>query len=784
MRTIRRAHVTGSALAFLYLVGLATLARAASTPITTDDVADMDIAQLVEVRVSPFDVSTAFDRGYRASNSVSGSRFDCPIGELPFAIQVFTSSFIADQKPVNIFDVARYSPGVTYRSNDFNEGNANLAIRGFAVSNTKGNIQTLRDGMHGPSILDFTNIARVEIVKGPASFLYGQVAPGGIVNVITKSPQRTYSANATIRYGSYDAYRCEVDVTGPAAPSLFYRVCASYDQDIGYWKPYDAHSADFAPSLLWQPSSGFGITLRYERYLKRESPQLMQKPGLGRQRGVVPSPEDPNLSGVDFPGLADDWNGLSNFDYRNSDTHCVTSWVDLAAGNNWDFRLSYSHLRFGIDAVATGNFGMANNATSMQGRRVRFQDYYNQGNTLELQGVGQYDLGAANLRLLVGTQYIDRLFRDLAAQAANDPALGDDPTSSPLPLWDLEDPATWDYDATMPRALLTENPTDRIAKYRDRSAYGGTTLGMLGDRLLLLTGLRLTATRSQITDHVRESASAQFRSHRIAPQYGALFKMRPNIAAFASYAESFVPGSQMLRGLDGTARPAEPTTGAGFDLGIKANLLSNRISGTLTYFRVDNENVVNDLAYTEPSGSVNFYNLQSGKQRSHGIEVDATLKFGDNWQMYMSYSYMDATITEFSGHDAAILAQDPGTLDDAAQANYKNVHLLHRAPLQMSAPHLANIWTRYDVTCGPLRGLHVAGGVNLVADQAILPDSPANSRQSYTLYSLAAGLTWLVHGRQVTVDITGRNLADEHYRPSQSTRSRPREILVSASTRF
>jgi iron complex outermembrane recepter protein len=91
------------------------------------DVADMDITQLVKVRVSPFDVSSFLDKGYRASNSISGSRFDTPIRELPFAIQAFTESFIEDQKPANIFDIARYSPGVTYRSNDFNEGNANLS---------------------------------------------------------------------------------------------------------------------------------------------------------------------------------------------------------------------------------------------------------------------------------------------------------------------------------------------------------------------------------------------------------------------------------------------------------------------------------------------------------------------------------------------------------------------------------------------------------------------------------------------------------------------------------
>lgn len=163
------------------------------------DVADMDIGELTEVRVSPFDVSTQLDNGYRASDSVSASRVDAPIGDLPFAIQVFTESFIQDQKPVNIFDVARYSPGVTYRSNDFNEGNANMAIRGFTVSATPGNVQILRDGFHGPSIFDFTNISRVEVVKGSTSFLYGQVAPGGIVNIITKSPQPNFASSGADR---------------------------------------------------------------------------------------------------------------------------------------------------------------------------------------------------------------------------------------------------------------------------------------------------------------------------------------------------------------------------------------------------------------------------------------------------------------------------------------------------------------------------------------------------------------------------------------------------------
>ncbi|MEO8807621.1 MAG: hypothetical protein ABI433_16185, partial [Burkholderiaceae bacterium] len=96
----------------------ATGAIDGSTPsaLASRDVADMDITELVTLRVSPFDVSSHLDRGYRASNAVSASRFDAPVRELPFAIQAFTESFIKDQNPRDIHDIARYSPGVTYRS--------------------------------------------------------------------------------------------------------------------------------------------------------------------------------------------------------------------------------------------------------------------------------------------------------------------------------------------------------------------------------------------------------------------------------------------------------------------------------------------------------------------------------------------------------------------------------------------------------------------------------------------------------------------------------------------
>ncbi|PKO64740.1 MAG: TonB-dependent receptor [Betaproteobacteria bacterium HGW-Betaproteobacteria-16] len=748
------------------------------------DVADMDIAELVNVRVSPFEVSTHLDRGYRASNSVSGSRFDAPIRDLPFAIQAFTQSFIQDQKPQNLFDIARYSPGVTYRSNDFNEGNANLAIRGFAVSATPGNIQVLRDGFYGPSIFDFTNLSRVEVVKGPASFLYGQVAPGGIVNVITKNPQRTFAARAEARTGSYGQHRVEADVTGPASETLFYRIAASHDQDIDYWKPYDAHARNISPSLLWQPTGRLSVSLKYEAFDKTETPQVMQKPGYNTQTGIAPSPADPNLSGVDVPGLPDNWNSMSYADYRRSKTRSTSAWIDFKADDRWNLRAGYARQSYEIDALFSGNLGMANNATRLQGRRLRGQTYTNADDTLGAHAVGKYQLGETSLRLLVGGQYSRRRFDNWAAQAPNDPALGSDPTASPLPLWDLSDPSTWNRHVSIPRSALTENATDTRTDYVDKSIYGGSTFGFFDDRLLVLAGWRRTATESQLDNHLTGVSQEKITASAVTPQYGVLVKFTPGLSAFASYAESFVPGTQILRNPDGTSSAAEPTRGRGHDVGLKADLLGGRLSGTLTFFDIRNRNIVNDLAVTDAQGSVVIYNVQSGEQRSRGFELDTTAALTDNWQLYFSYSRMKARITEFSGNDAAILAQDPATLDASGRTNYKNVLRFHNAPLQMSAPHLANLWTRYDFSQPGWHGLYLVGGANFVRDQTILPDSPASSRQTYTLINAGIGYAWRWHGRRMSVDLMGKNLRDEKYRPSQSTRGRPREFQLTYVARF
>ena len=404
----------------------------------------------------------------------------------------------------------------------------------------------------------------MEVVKGPASFLYGQVAPGGIVNVITKSPQPKFAATADARYGSYGQYRFDADVTGPASKTLFYRLARLL-------RPGHALlEALRRPLLGHRPVPALAAQRPRERFAqvrdtstRIETPQLMQKPGYNTQAGVVPTPADPNLSGVDVPGLPDNWNSMSYADFRHSDTNDLSAWIDFKADDHWNLRAGYSHQDYKVDALFSGNFGMANNTTLLQGRRFRRQTYTNRDDTYEVQAIGKYSFGWASLRLLFGAQYVDRSFDNWAGQAPNDPALGSNPTASPLPLWDLRNPSTWNRIVTIPLSALTANPTDQTTHYVDKSVYGGSTFGFFDDRLLVLAGWRLTSTESQLTNHLTDQSQPQITASAVTPQYGVLYKLTPELSLFASYAESFVPGTQLLNNPDGTQFARQADRGPG-----------------------------------------------------------------------------------------------------------------------------------------------------------------------------------------------------------------------------
>jgi outer membrane receptor protein involved in Fe transport len=228
------------------------------------------------IALSPFVVNADADSGYKAGNSVSATRVQVAIKDLPFMMNAYTEEFIRDLNTQDLSDVLRFSPNVGNASNDFGNGDLRFNLRGFSINVVQ------RNGLQGLRNVSLNNVSRVEVVKGPASVLYGQVAPGGIVNFITKKPLEKPFQEVRVTVGNESRTQTELDLTGPISKKdgLFYRLNGVYMDGKRSLTPYHNTRYSVAPSLLWNlfGKKDVTISLDYERYYSYEDPPAWARP--------------------------------------------------------------------------------------------------------------------------------------------------------------------------------------------------------------------------------------------------------------------------------------------------------------------------------------------------------------------------------------------------------------------------------------------------------------------------------------------------------------------------
>ena len=256
----------------------------ADTTTTSTTTTSSDTSAQAAYTLDPFTVTTSKDKGYAATNEISGSRVDTAIKDIPIPIEVITSEFISDIGATDLRSSLAYSGVMLNTQNDlensggtygspYGPGGVNnpqgltsninqvqLKIRGFITDNT------LRDGFLRGSSTDSVNIDRIEVVSGPNALLYGTGNFGGVVDYLIKTPQDVQQGALTLTAGTYDLWRAALDATGPISSTehLDYRVAASWensDTQIQYQK--NKHYF-VAPSLEWRPTPTTTVLLDTE----------------------------------------------------------------------------------------------------------------------------------------------------------------------------------------------------------------------------------------------------------------------------------------------------------------------------------------------------------------------------------------------------------------------------------------------------------------------------------------------------------------------------------------
>lgn len=777
--------------------------------------------------LSTFTVSTTQDQGYRAGNSVSATRIDTPIKNLPFSINAFTEQFIADTGARDLQDIVKYAPGVTGAGREFVSGNTRFNIRGFDTSTPQ------RNGFVGARYVDPVNIQRVEVVKGPASLLYGAIEPGGTVNYITKKPFERRSVRFGQDIGYYDFSRTTLDVNMPiVAGKLLARVNALYENGPNPGGPTDDSRWVFAPSLTWVIAENHSLTVDYEFFRREEQTPFNTLPNIvvvshnissaanAANPTAVVRLTDPVATTFDyglqapFP-LPKNFNWTGDDDWRNSENESLNAEYIGKLTDQWTLRANASYQRNDIRNKATGIGdintyapGTANangtidpatipGATTaeknayllglarafadrvaadpnavfespyiFQARRKRLTTSADELRSYQVEVAGNLEFSFAKLKPLVGAFRQDSEGDSSNRQSTTNPPAGvaNEATTT------TQNFQTWNYLSLGTRSRnesYDENAlplqASATSEGSNEAYYAVLNASFLDEKLFAVAGLRRTKVEAGSFNLRTNTAGTDFSVSNTSKQFGAGYKVRPSMLLFGSYSESFTPANTLLS-LNGVpAGPAKPITSDGLEFGVKTDFFSGRVSSTISYFEINQLDRISRFSIPDPvSGTTLSSVIQGTKDKSTGFEIDLTLSPIDNWQVYVSYSNIDARTV--------------GAPPELAQALGKKI--------ENSAEHLFNMWTRYSFTEGPLARFWVGGGFNYTGEKKLSIANPNLFFPAVTLWDATVGYDWKMGQAAWSATFTWKNITDEVHLTGLIGRGLPERAWLSFSVKL
>lgn len=479
-------------------------------------------------------------------------------------------------------------------SNQNNRGGVmdNFAIRGF-LGTPDGGAEYYVDGFLANRGLapprDPATAERIELLKGPAGALYGDIDPGGRVNIVTKTPKFTPEAHAVFSYGSFDTRRLELDATAPITEHLAARIVYAKEKSDG-WRDYVTLDRQvISPSLTWRIGNSARITYIGE-FTRFDTPFDRGIPAIDGDANALPAS---NYYGE--PG-----DGPTRF--RN-ERHQLTGEVQL--GDNWA-------LNGGI-AYRTGTLrGKSSDQSSLKPdgqlwRQRRIRDYWVDDLSARMELTGK--LGAHRVSLGMKGYWLD--YHE-GLERKNPSA------QNPYAL-DIFNPV---YGATPPTtAPFTDNQETR---------YAGTLylqdMWEASERLTITGGLRWDPYSQRITNNIKQTSNTT-KDEPFHYRLGARYQMSDVFALHANWGESFVLNSGTGRDGAGFA----PESGHGYELGVTAALPG--IDVAVTWFDIAKRDILTndpvDPNFLAPVGSLS----------SKGVEFDASAKLNQDWQIIANYAW-------------------------------------------------------------------------------------------------------------------------------------------------
>ncbi|MEZ5736745.1 MAG: TonB-dependent siderophore receptor [Novosphingobium sp.] len=633
----------------------------------------------------------------------AGTKTDTPLVETPQPITVITDDIYLAQGAISISDTLRYVAGV--QANPYGpDGRVDGGfIRGI-------NALQFRDGMrdlysyYASIRSDPYNFSQVEVVRGPASVLFGNGSIGGLINLVSKTPQFEPEGEVSLRAGSHSRLELLADVTGPVSDDLAARLAVRV-RDSGTQTNFVPDDRVLvAPSVTWSPGSDTSVTLigMYQEDDGGSTSQFLPLFGT-----IYPNPNGrlPHSTFIGKPG----WDrydgrlleGTGIVEHRFSDMVRVSLKAryidsDLTYLTHYPNNYSTPTNPF-LDAdqriiglYADGSYAGMNVFSTDNNLRFDFGTGENIDHTL-LAGI-DYSWNRVTKTGGFGFEQID--------------------------IYDIDYDSLLDYGGGLPD---TFGISTTIVSQKQLGFYLQDQI-RLWDRVSIVLGGRRDHVRTQTHGSPAEKANATtFRA-------GIIGEVTKGVSPFFSFTESFEP----ISGTDSAGRAYIPKTGRQFEAGIKFHPDEATLVTFTAYHIKESNRPISDDTTPDP-----FDQIQAGELVSKGFELEARRVLPGDFEILANYSYNKAELTK---------SDDPLTIGKQ----------LGNVP-----KHNASIWATKTLEVGPDTSLRLGGGVRYSsANYSFSSNFPDGIRTPhYTLVDALAELSW----HQWLFSINATNLFDKTF---------------------
>lgn len=596
------------------------------------------------------------DTGYQPLINTTAAKITAPLRDIPQSIDVVPAELIKDQAAHSLQDVLKNVPGVSFNLGDGQRDQ--FVIRGFDAIG-----DLFVDGIRDDALYyrDLSNVERVEVLKGPASVLYGRGSSGGIINRITKKPGARVQ-ELTLTGGTYGQKRAAIDFGDKLGDAAAFRITGAVEDSGSFRDQGFLKRENFAPSLALQLDEGTKLLLQVEKLHDRRVtdfgiPAYQGKPvnvGINTYYGSRNAQDD------DYTD-SDVLSGRATLEHKFNDRLTVRN-----VFGTYNYTLNRNNTLVQSVNEAAKTAALTHNQVSRQD-----DGWFNQ---LEL--LQKLEFAGTKHQLLYGVE-VGRQDKEMKRWG-----------------WSVGTRTVSLFNPVLPSlsqfGTRSANPNlNNLTTLQVTSVYVQDMV-TLSERWKALVGTRHDRFEQKVDDRL-SAVDPKRTDSAWSPRAGLVFQPNAWQAYYASYSRSFQPSGETLNFSQAQSEMAPEET-ANVEAGTKMDFLGGRLSTTVSVFNLERKNIkgVNPATNTL---------LAVGTQRTRGIELTMAGEIARNWQIFAGYAYLDAQITE------SVASQNGVSLKGKRAA--------------LTPQNSANVWLMHHLG----GGFSVGGGLNYVGDRYTSPDN-------------------------------------------------------------